>query len=146
MYPYEKYRTTIKGRVVYRRKKHYFSIVRLTTIAEDLTKRLSPSDYISELFACHALFEVARTAYEPYWLDSLRPPAADQAGMAYFWEVIEPKLREAWREKTLEICRSIGENMGIPEWVINFVLENLFGIIWDVIWQLTEPLFRGRRK
>ena len=136
-------RKTNTGRIVYHRKKHFFTIKRLVTIAEELTLRLKPEDYYREVYACHALFEVARNTYEPFWLDTLRPTIEEET-IRIYWQKVEPVLREAWRKETRNICDEIGKAFKIPQSVRNFVLKHMFDTIWNVIWKLTDPLFRGR--
>ena len=129
---------TNSGRIVYNRDKHFFSIKRIVTIAEDLTKRLTPDEYRANVFACHALFEVARNAYEPWWLDSIQLSIPET-----FWREIEPELREAWKDQTEKVCYEVAEAAGVPDEWAEAVIDAIFEHVWDTIWRLTDPLFGG---
>lgn len=137
---------TNKGRVVYDRKKHYFTIKRIATILENIKKRHSSEELYDQALAINALFEIVKNSYYPYALDVMFPHNRAGGLDHELWKAIEHELRAAWKDKTFKLCRQIGMSMGIPEEIINFVMDYLADHIWNIVWRLTSVFFGKRRQ
>ena len=136
--------TTKTGRVVYERKPHEMRIKDTIRMLERMSLR-GPAWIQEQLFPCHALFVIAKNTYEPFWLDSITLGPDRDPLVTRLWNAVEPSLREVYQNQVREICNTIGEEIGIPLRVREFVLDVFFKHIWNVIWSLTNPLFRGHK-
>jgi len=132
---------TRKGKVVYHRKKHVMGLKDVVRMLEKMSNTLTKEELELNPYICNALFEIVRTAFYPTWqrASAIRPPTQQES---IFWKQVEPKLREAWKDSTFEVCVSVGEATGIPHNVINFVMNYLAEPIWDLIWSLTDGFFK----
>lgn len=133
---------TNKGKVVYKRKKHYMGVLDVVRSLEALSIRLTTDELAANPYACNALFEIVRTAYYPTWQRAvcIRTPTEDDKS---FYTMVESQLRVEWKNITFDVCRRIGEEFEIPDYIINFVMEYFANVIWNVVWSITDPFFKS---
>jgi len=132
---------TESGRVVYNRKKHELKLKDAVRMLERLSITQTTEELAENPYMCQAAFEIVRTAFYPTWQRAVYGNVTEE--QRYFYDVIEPQLRVQWKNQTQEFIREIGKDLEIPENVINFVLKYFYDIIWDTIWRITDPFFRG---
>lgn len=132
---------TNKGRVVYKRPVHSFTLKDVVRILEKLSNTMTIEQMEQEVYMINALFEIVRTAFYPIAQKVMYP--SPNPGYAYFlWDHAEYEIRKMWRDETLKICRLIGEKYGIPGPVIDFVI-NFLGIhIWNIVWKMSSLFFK----
>jgi len=133
---------TNKGKVVYRRKKHYMGVLDVVRSLEALSVRLTKAELSKNPYACNALFEIVRTAFYPTWQRAIcsRAPTEEDKG---FYAIVENQLRVEWKNITFDVCRRIGEEFEIPGSIIDFVMEYFANVIWNVVWSITDPFFKN---
>jgi len=115
-------------------------------MCERLSNTLSSEDLQENPYACNALFEIVRTAFYPTWQRSLVTRPVDLAGHytnedRSLWNSIAIELRNVWKDKTFELCRDVGEEMGIPGWIINLVMDYVANHIWNLVWDITGTFY-----
>jgi len=139
---YWKHKTNT-GKVVYPRKKKEMRILDVVRMCERMSRK--PHVWFDDqLFAINTLSEIVRTAFYPYWLRAIHIRASNPGAVEHAWNRIEQELRHQWSQQTTIIIRQLGERFYIPEWIMDFVLDNFYEHIWNTIWTLTDPLFGGR--
>lgn len=133
---------TSTGRIVYKRKKHYFSLSRVVHILEKLSVTLTTKELKENPYMCNALFEIVRTAFYPVWQNALHKDMQNTIAKQMGSEV-EGVLRGLFQEQVFEVCHTIGEKMGVPDYVRDAVIDYFGQWIWDVIWKITDPFFKS---
>jgi len=134
-----KTRTTRKGRVVFNRRRHFFTLRRCVDILASLSNTLSSSELAQNPYACNALYEITRTAYYPVWQRAVY--SAPDTEEKTLFAALEPELRAVFKQIVRETCDRVGEALGIPAYAREFVLNYLYDLIWNVIWTITDPFF-----
>lgn len=132
---------TRKGRVVYNRKKHPFTLMRVSNILESLSNTMSRTEIERNPFITNALFEIVRTAFYPAWQKS-QNPVMKRTIAKTLGEEVENALRDYYKAKVFELCHSIGEEVGVPSKIRDGVIDYLGDFIWDVVWKITDPIFK----
>lgn len=133
---------TWAGRVVYNRKKNPFKLRDVLRIAISLANTMTTEQKEDELWQINAIFEVVSNSFYPVWQRAANPPQPNTFETKQLFYEIETELRQAWYEKTFEICDRVGEEMGIPKAVREWVVSYMGNFIWDVIWKVTDPFFK----
>jgi len=133
-------RYTKKGRVVYKRKTHFLEVRDVVRQLEKLSVSKTKEELAQNPYICNTLFEIVRTAFYPTWQ---RASAIREPGQldTYFYSKIEPVLREQWKNIAFEVCITLGKDLGIPDYVIDFVMKYITGAVWDLVWSITDPFF-----
>lgn len=136
-------KTTLLGRVVYNRGPHKFSLKDVVRILESLSNTMTHMDKEKNPFIINALYEIVRTAFYPVWLRAQHPGiVAEKDESERLIDGMENRLRQIWQQQTFGLCREIGDAMGIPVYIQDFVINYLGGLIWDAVWKLTDGIFQ----